>query len=82
MTTPKKTTGLGAFTRKPPPAPAATEPGARSRAKGETVAVSIRFSRPQWERLRQLADHEGTSLQQLALSSLSRLFEERGLPKL
>ncbi len=90
-----KPTGLAAFTRKPSPASpvdpetnkstptaAETEPGPRMRGKGATVALTVRLTRSQWERLHQLAVSEGVSIQQLAVRGLSHVFGERGLPKL
>lgn len=89
-----KSTGLAAFTRKPlsapptpselsvPPTPATNEPGMRVRGKGATVALTVRLTRSQWERIHQLAVSEGVSIQQLAVRGLSHMFEERGLPKL
>ena len=39
----------------------------RKRGKGETVAITVRLTRSQWERLHQFAVSEGDSLQGLAL---------------
>jgi hypothetical protein len=89
--TSKKSTGLAAFTRKSQPAAAeapavATStaatliPGARRRGQGETVALTVRLPRAEWERLHQLAVAEGVSLQGLALLGLSKVFAEKGLP--
>ena len=84
MTT--KPTGLAAFTRNrgaeasPPGAPTAR--AGRTRAQGETVALTVRVSRAEWARLHQLAVAEGVSLQSLALSGLSKVFAEHGLPPL
>jgi hypothetical protein len=77
-------TGLAAFTRKntpldaPPGAPAAAP--IRRRGQRETVALTVRLRRADWERLHQLAVAEGVSLQQLALTGLSRIFAGKGLP--
>lgn len=63
--------------------PATTEtaqPHARARAQKSVVAMSFRISRPDWERLHQLAITEGVSINTLTLRGLSKLFEERGLP--
>jgi hypothetical protein len=79
-----KPTGLAAFTKtkssgavreETPPAK-----GARKRAQGETVALTVRIPRAEWARLHQLAVAEGVSLQALALSGLSKVFAEHGLP--
>lgn len=84
MTT--KPTGLAAFTRNrggPSAAPVQTEPApkpGRKRAQGETVALTVRVPRAEWARLHQLAVAEGVSLQSLALTGLSKVFAEHGLP--
>ena len=80
-----KTQGLAAFSnRKTMPAAAVEETeeptSGRSRGQGATVALSVRVSRTDWQRLRQLADDEGVSLQQLALRGFSRVLAEKGLP--
>jgi hypothetical protein len=54
----------------------------RTRGKGETVNLTVRLSRGDWERVHQLAVSEGTSIQKLAVAGLSRLFVEKGLPGL
>lgn len=88
-----KSTGLAAFTRNKAAAQAvgtnqpetvAETPagGKRSRGQGETVALTVRVTRSDWERLHQLAVHEGVSLQALALLGLSRVFTDKGLPPL
>ncbi|MGI4793494.1 MAG: hypothetical protein ACRYG8_05285 [Janthinobacterium lividum] len=89
----KKPTGLSAFTAKralsttapaaePDAAPAATAEVKRSRAQGETVALTVRVSRADWTRLHQLAVAEGVSIQTLAVRGLSHVFEAQGLPSL
>jgi hypothetical protein len=84
-----KPTGLAAFTGKKVPAPPQAEPaapiseastGARTRAQGESVALTVRIRRSDWARLHQLAVSEGVSLQALALAGLSKVFAEHGLP--
>lgn len=81
-----KPTGLAAFTQRNAPehTEEAQKPLAtvRRRGKGETVALSVRLSRADWERLHQLAVSEGTSIQQLAVSGLSKVFASKGLPGL
>jgi hypothetical protein len=52
----------------------------RKRAQGDTVALTVRLPRAEWARLHQLAVAEGVSLQALALSGLSKVFAEHGLP--
>jgi hypothetical protein len=84
----KKPTGLAAFTggREPAPegeAPAAAKTsGGRKRAQGDTVALTVRVRRSDWARLRQLADAEGESLQSLAITGLSKVMADHGLPPL
>jgi hypothetical protein len=81
-----KPTGLAAFTQRsaPPPNEEEKKPSgtARKRGRGETVALTVRLSRADWERLHQLAVSEGTSIQQLAVSGLSTIFASKGLPGL
>lgn len=79
-----KTTGLAAFTK---PKTGETQEETRletlrTRGKRQVVALSIRMTRPDWERLHQLAVAEGVSINRLALLGLSRLFAEKGLPQL
>jgi hypothetical protein len=80
-----KPTGLAAFTQKrapervegdEPPHPAK----GRRRGQGPTVSLTVRLPRAEWERLHQLAVSEGTSIQQLAVSGLSKVFNAKGLP--
>lgn len=90
-----KTTGLAAFTRRNSPAAPSDEPttqraepparpqtAGRKRGQGATVALTVRISRPDWERLHQLAVAEGVSLQELALRGLSQVFAAKGLPRI
>lgn len=58
------------------------EPISRNRVRGkrEVVALTLRVSRGEWERLHQLAVSEGTSIQSLALEGLSHVFTKKGLP--
>ena len=79
----KKPTGLSAFTQRRADLAlaAVTEPAEeRTRARGETVAMTVRVSRADWARLHQLAISEGISLQALAKRGFSRVFAEHGLP--
>lgn len=84
----KKPTGLAAFTggRESPQeegqAATAKASGARKRAQGDTVALTVRVRRSDWARLRQLADAEGESLQSLAMTGLSKVMADHGLPPL
>ncbi len=72
-----------------PPGPATetslTPPPAASTAdakKKNRVATNLRLTRDQWRRVHELALDEETTVQELAIRGLSRLFEERGLPRL
>lgn len=89
----KKPTGLAAFTKQgrqaqpdtsetassAPTAETATDTKTRQRGKGDVVALTVRLSRDDWQRVHQLALSEGISIQKLAVDGLSRLFEEKGL---
>ena len=81
-----KPTGLAAFTQRTAPTYSEDEKESfatvRKRGRGETVALTVRLSRADWERLHQLAVSEGASIQQLAVSGLSKVFASKGLPGL
>lgn len=81
-----KPTGLVDFIQKGgAPATPQETPGnkaARPRAQGDTVALTLRVSKPEWLRLRQLADAEGMSLTALLKAGLSEELGKRGLPGL
>ena len=87
-----KKTGLAAFTR---PKVAEQSSGAadealhlaievpaprRKRGGGETVALTVKMRRSDWQRLRQLADAEGTTIQAMAEAGLSAVLAQHGLP--
>lgn len=89
----KKATGLAAFTR--PKTTAENAPGAadeltrpsveipaprRKRGGGETVALTVKVRRSDWQRLRQLADAEGTTIQAMAEAGFSAVLAQHGLP--
>jgi hypothetical protein len=79
----EKQTGLAAFTRRQSSNAIQEISGAtRKRGKGETVSITVRLTRSQWERLHQFAVSEGDSLQGLALRGLSLLLREKGLGEL
>ena len=79
----EKQTGLASFTRRQSSTATQETSGApRKRGKGETVAITVRLTRSQWERLHQFAVSEGDSLQGLALRGLSLLLREKGLGEL
>ena len=88
-----RTSGRGAVA--PPPEPTVTEeapassqgpptakPAADLEKKRSRVATNLRLTRDQWRRVHELALDEETSVQELAIRGLSRLFEDRGLPRL
>lgn len=53
-----------------------------AKKKPDRVATNLRLTRDQWRRVHELALDEETTVQDLAIRGLSRLFEERGLPRL
>jgi hypothetical protein len=55
-------------------------PLVRERGKKDTVALTVRLPRGEWERLHRLAVSEGVSIQTLAVRGLSLVFVEKGLP--
>lgn len=57
-----------------------TPPLVRERGKKETVALTVRLPRAEWERLHKLAVSEGVSIQALAVRGLGLVFAEKGLP--
>ena len=63
----------------PPINQAASAIGAQKKIR---VATNLRLTRDQWRRVQQLALDEETTVQELAIRGLSRLFQERGLPHL
>jgi hypothetical protein len=85
----KKSTGLAAFTKQGrqaettedagTSAPEQAEAKERQRGKGDVVALTLRLSRDDWQRVHQLALSEGISIQKLAVEGLSKMFEEKGL---
>jgi hypothetical protein len=62
--------------------PAADPAAPNAEAKKNRVATNLRLTRDQWRRVHELALDEETTVQELAIRGLSRLFEERGLPRL
>jgi hypothetical protein len=54
----------------------------RIKAKGDVIHISLRLTHEQWERVTQLANAEGTSINRLAIYAFSKLFQEKGLPAL
>jgi hypothetical protein len=78
----RKATGLAAFTQQQAPVEQPHETTIRTKAKGDTIAITVRLSHDQWHRLHELARLEGISLNQLALQGFSELFKRKGLPEL
>lgn len=88
----KKVTGLAAFTRpkisadsggiaEPVERPSVEAPTPRrKRGGGETVALTVKVRRSDWQRLRQLADAEGTTIQAMAEAGFSAVLAQHGLP--
>ena len=82
-----KKTGLAQFTKQNSKSESKSEaqetkPREKQRGKGDVVALTVRLSRDDWQRVHQLALSEGVSIQRLAVDGLSKLFEEKGLKKL
>jgi hypothetical protein len=91
MDSKRKDSGLSAFTRKrsdlvKPPQEEKMESkkkedSERTRGKGDLVALTVRLPRSEWERLHQLAVAEGMSLQAILLEGISKVYAEKGLPR-
>jgi len=56
-----------------------TAPLVRERGKKDTVALTVRLPRGEWERLHKFALTEGVSIQTIAVRGLSLVFAENGL---
>lgn len=52
----------------------------KRRGSGEVVALTVKLPRTEWQRLRQLADAEGTTIQAIAEAGFSAVLREHGLP--
>jgi hypothetical protein len=82
---PSRKTGLASFTGRQPTERQGHDnvpEDIRTKAKGDTVAITLRLTPDQWELVHQLARSEGVSLNRLALLALSKIFQEKGLPGL
>ena len=55
-----------------------TAPLERERGKKDSVALTVRLPRGEWERLHRFALTEGGSIQTLAVRGLSLVFAEKG----
>jgi len=83
----KASSGLAAFTRSSSSSKIAeqelqSQPRRRKRGTGDVVSLTLRLPRSDWQRVHQLAVAESTSIQQLAVDGLSKIFADRGLPPL
>ncbi|MFT8555449.1 MAG: hypothetical protein ABF697_09090 [Zymomonas mobilis] len=90
----KKPTGLAAFSRpKTATHPLTEEPSftienqtafspRKKRGSGDTVALTVKVRRTDWQRLRQLADAEGTTIQAMAEAGFSAILAQHGLAPL
>jgi len=76
-----KKSGLAAFSGKAAAAiaqPAQNEERMR-RGQGDTVAITVRLSKPNWKTLRNFAMDEGETLQTLAIQGFNRVLTDKGL---
>jgi hypothetical protein len=81
MTKTGKGTGLSAFNKRPAEVEPATTNG-KSRGAGDSVAITVRLSKANWIRLRNVVMDEGVSLQELAVRGFNRELKAKGLPPL
>jgi hypothetical protein len=75
----RKSTGLASYEPAATPTVRALQ---RKKGKRDTVGITLRLTVLQWTRIHELARDEGVSLQELGITGISRLFEEKGLPPL
>lgn len=88
----KKPSGLAAFSRKTTSDTLSLEANGdeatssaviaprKKRGGGEVVALTVKVRRTDWQRLRQLADAEGTTIQAMAEAGFSSVLAQHGLP--
>jgi hypothetical protein len=57
-------------------------PTPRLKGKGKFYHVTLRLTFEQWDRAHQLARAEGVPLAHLAIQGISKILEEKGLPRL
>jgi Spy/CpxP family protein refolding chaperone len=85
MPTPKKPSGLKGF-GKPQAAKSAPPPVAPAEVhvprKDTRLAKSVRVTRAQWRRIRELETDTEKTFQALCIDGLNKLFQERGLEQL
>jgi hypothetical protein len=84
MPTPKKPSGLKGFGKpqdaKPAPAAAESAPTAAPAPRKDTrLAKSVRVTRAQWRRIRELETDTEKTFQALCIDGLNKLFQEHGL---
>ena len=79
----KPRVGLAEFATSRAAAPAVRSTGGngarRKRGQGDVVALTVRLSHAQWDRMHTLARQEGISLQELAIEAIAEKFATRGL---
>ena len=61
------------------PSPSSSSGSRKKRGQGDVVALTVRLSRTQWERMHTLAIQESVSLQELAIDAITDKFAKRGL---
>jgi|tagenome__1003787_1003787.scaffolds.fasta_scaffold17335106_1 hypothetical protein len=79
----KKPVGLAQFTNQaeqPPDTMPRQRKAKAARGEREIVVLSTRVQRDDWARLHSLAISERTTLQELMMRGLDRVFAEQGLP--
>ena len=54
----------------------------RRKGTGEIVCITLRLSPTQWRNAHNLALSEGMSINELAITGINRILEDRGLPEL
>lgn len=75
-----KRVGLASFAEaNTSPILAASNAAKKKRGQGDVVALTVRLSRAQWERMHTLALQESISLQELAIDAITDNFAKRGL---
>ena len=84
MASKKKSPGLTGFFENKDVAEADKPSAAETRTKGtgKYYHVTLRLTHDQWNRAHELARSEGVPLAQMAIRGLSKILEEKGLPKL
>jgi hypothetical protein len=78
----KKSPGLAEFFDKKEAAEPPSAAETRIKGTGKYYHVTLRLTHEQWKRAHELAREEGMPLAQMAIRGLSKILEEKGLPKL